>query len=173
MAKKITALPGDLLNLSNQVKNRIADIVPRVIAAEGQRHFEMSWQNQGFTDNTLSKWRKRQFNQKRYRKDRAPTAAYKKFQAKDRGRAILVSHQTDTKGTHLKDSIRTTWDRNKVEFATDKVYAQVHNEGGHAGRGKGFEMPQRQFMGPSEALDKAIEAKLDREITKMLDNIKF
>lgn len=44
----------------------------------------------------------------------------------------------------------------------DKVpYAQVHNEGGRAGRGAGFDMPQRQFMGEAEELEKQITKRID------------
>lgn len=41
-------------------------------------------------------------------------------------------------------------------------YAQVHNEGGRAGRGAGFDMPQRQFMGEA--------AELEARLTKRIDN---
>jgi phage gpG-like protein len=173
MAKKINELSGDLMRISQFVKSSVPDILPRIVAVEGKNHFEESWQNQGFTDKNLVKWQKRQFNQKKLRKDRQRTAAYRRFQDKDRGRAILVSHQTDTKGTHLKDSIRVESDKKKVEFSTDKAYAEVHNEGGRSGRGKGFIMPQRQFMGPSEVLDKKIEAKLNSQMDKFFDNLKL
>jgi phage gpG-like protein len=56
---------------------------------------------------------------------------------------------------------------------TDKVYAQVHNEGGRAGRGKGFIMVKREFMGPSEKLDQNIEAKLTREMDKFFESFKI
>lgn len=39
-------------------------------------------------------------------------------------------------------------------------YAQVHNEGGRAGRGAGFDMPQRQFMGDAEELKANIDKRL-------------
>ena len=44
---------------------------------------------------------------------------------------------------------------------SEKVpYAQVHNEGGRAGRGTGFDMPQRQFMGDAEELTANIDKRL-------------
>lgn len=44
----------------------------------------------------------------------------------------------------------------------DKVpYAQVHNEGGRAGRGAGFDMPQRQFMGESEELERQLTQRIE------------
>lgn len=44
----------------------------------------------------------------------------------------------------------------------DKVpYAEVHNEGGRAGRGKGFDMPQRQFMGEAEELESQLTRRIE------------
>ena len=39
-------------------------------------------------------------------------------------------------------------------------YAEVHNTGGRAGRGRGFQMPRRQYMGDAEALRQKIIARL-------------
>lgn len=49
-----------------------------------------------------------------------------------------------------------------VVMSSDVAYAQVHNEGGGPKN-----MPQRQFMGPSKALEKKIIEKIDREIDKI------
>jgi phage gpG-like protein len=46
------------------------------------------------------------------------------------------------------------------------VYAGVHNFGLRAGRGKGFTMPKRQFIGPSKLLDKKIVRLLKKELKK-------
>lgn len=39
-------------------------------------------------------------------------------------------------------------------------YAEVHNTGGRAGRGRGFQMPRRQYMGDAEELRQKIIARL-------------
>ena len=39
-------------------------------------------------------------------------------------------------------------------------YAEVHNTGGRAGRGRGFQMPKRQYMGDAEELRQKIIARL-------------
>jgi phage gpG-like protein len=54
-----------------------------------------------------------------------------------------------------------------IRIINDTVYAGCHNEGLRAGRGKGFVMPKRQFMGESEELDKRIL----RVINEMLGKI--
>lgn len=66
----------------------------------------------------------------------------------------------------LMNSVRTaevTPERVVWSAGNNKVpYAQVHNEGGRAGRGAGFDMPQRQFMGDA--------AELEARLTKRIDN---
>jgi len=56
------------------------------------------------------------------------SAAYSKWRKKDSDRGILISHQTDTKGTHLNDTIKTTTTKSQVIFSSDKEYAEVHND---------------------------------------------
>lgn len=164
-------LPGDLQRISRAVVGKIKDVLPRVVAAEGQRHFEESWDNQGFTDRNLVKWRRRKAPKKTTKGGKV-SANYAKWRTKDAGRGILISHQTDTKGTHLKDTIKTTVTKEQVIFSSDKEYAEVHNEGGKSGRGSGFTMPRRQFMGSSKVLDKKIEKKMGKQILNYLKHFK-
>lgn len=64
---------------------------------------------------------------------------------------------------------------NQVIFTVPLVYANVHNSDDpadrQAGRGKGFTMPQRKFIGDTPALDKRIADKaqrlLDEELKKL------
>ena len=140
------------------------DKAMRIIEAEGTTHFNDSFINQGFTDRTLAKW-----------KTRKPPKGLKgkaldKWEQKNKGRSILVSHTTDTKGGHLKDSISAEISGDSVLFSSDKPYAAVHNDGLQAGRAPGFTMPQRQFIGPSEALENKIIDKLTREIINIFNS---
>jgi phage gpG-like protein len=45
------------------------------------------------------------------------------------------------------------------------VYAKVHNEGLRAGRGAGFTMPRRQFMGMHNKLNSAIIKALEKRLS--------
>ncbi len=159
MARDFSQFGSDMQRLAEQGKKMIEDDIPRAAAVIGKNFFQSSWEKQGFEDNGVKPWKKR-------KAPKAGTKAYKRFIARE-GRPILYSNANDKDGTHLKDSIKGRASKNKVVFSTDKVYAQVHNEGGKAGRGSGFTMPKREFMGKSKALDKKIEAKID----KMVDNI--
>jgi len=162
---------SSFLSRLQQQKNAITKLikqdVPRIIKVEGLNHFEESWDNQGFTDSTLKKWDARREPAKKFRKDGKALKSYKKWAAKNKGRAILVSHRTDTRGGHLKDSIKAEIKGNSVIFSTDKPYAKVHNEGGKAGRGKGFIMPKRQFLGASKTLNDKIMDRINTEISKI------
>lgn len=62
----------------------------------------------------------------------------------------------------------------RVEPATaiiynDCEYADVHNSGLRAGRGAGFTMPKRQFIGESAELDRLTEQIMDTEISKIIN----
>ena len=46
-------------------------------------------------------------------------------------------------------------------------YGRVHNEGLRAGRGKGFFMPKRQFMGESEELNALIISEIERKLKQI------
>lgn len=48
-----------------------------------------------------------------------------------------------------------------------KAYARVHNDGLRAGRGKGFQMPKRQFMGEHPELNKMIIEELERKLKQI------
>jgi len=150
--KPISQLPADINRLMKRGQLVIEKKLPTIVKVEAIKHFEESFDNQGFTDKNLVKWKAR-------KKPRSPKA-----QREHSGRALMISHKNQTKGTHLKDSFKGEVVGTKVIISTDKPYAEVHNEGGKAGRGKGFTMTARPFMGPSQALDNKIETKLDKEM---------
>jgi phage gpG-like protein len=52
-------------------------------------------------------------------------------------------------------------------FGSKEPYGRVHNEGLRAGRGKGFKMPKRQFIGDHPELRKAIVSALERKLGEL------
>lgn len=52
----------------------------------------------------------------------------------------------------------------RIVFIVDLPYAAVHNDGGRAGRGAGFDMPQRQYMGDHKELRKKQIITIEKEI---------
>lgn len=159
----------------NAVKKLLNGDLQRIVKREGLNHFEESFTNQGFTDSSLKKWEPRNPPKSPFKKSTKAgakstrlikTKGYAKWQSKNKGRAILVGHRSDTKGGHLKDSLTARIEGNRIIFSSDKDYAQVHNEGGKAGRGSGFTMKKRQFLGNSKKLNDNIIDKITREMDK-------
>ena len=103
-----------------------------------------NFRRQGFMDRSLKRWKPRK--------------------KRDEGRAILV------KSGALRRSIRRISVSNKRVTIGSKgkpaVYAGVHNYGLKAGRGKGFTMPKRQFLGPSHTTNKRIVNLIKKKIKK-------
>lgn len=103
-----------------------------------------NFKRQGFMDRTVKSWKPRK--------------------KPDPGRAILVKSGT------LRRSIRRINVSNKRVTIGVKgkaaVYGGVHNHGLRAGRGKGFKMPKRQFLGESHTTNKKIVNLIKKKIKK-------
>lgn len=107
-------------------------------------HYKKSFINGGFTDEGFVAWQKR------------------KRTKGNQGRAILV------KTGRLKRSlVARKSGRYAVKITSNVPYANVHNEGLRAGRGKGFTMPKRQFVGYSGMLSAKIELRLRNKIQRI------
>jgi phage gpG-like protein len=78
----------------------------------------------------------------------------------DLGRSIQVKEAADGHAV--------IW-ANPSAFGSKQPYGAVHNEGLRAGRGAGFRMPKRQFIGDHPQLRKAIADELDRKINEILN----
>ncbi|MCB9245961.1 MAG: phage virion morphogenesis protein [Flavobacteriales bacterium] len=153
----------DLINLQQDLVKTIAHDIPRSIGKEGEDYFRESFQKESFDG---VKWKEV--------KRRMPNSRWFGFEYKGKGlkpfspaatrRKILTGSTGD-----LAESITHRIEPGRVIFASDKPYAQVHNEGGHAfvfGKSK-FTMPKRQFMGFSQEFD----AQIDRIIEKRMDGV--
>lgn len=128
--------------------------VRRIIGVEAVRHFKKSFHDEGFTDKALVKWKdvKRRTSP---RKSQVGKASSK--------RKILTGETGD-----LGDSLDWTASGQGVVISSDVPYAQVHNDGLRAGRGKGFKMPKRQFVGKSEVLVNKIASIIEPELRRIL-----
>lgn len=113
--------------------NSLRDRILRDIRVELLDEFDRNFERQGFFADNTWKTRKRADNNRRQR-------------------AILI------KSGRLRNSIgaRINYGRSEIVFTSSLPYAKVHNEGGKAGRGKGFTMPQRQFIGHHPEVDKKV-----------------
>ena len=83
----------------------------------------------------------------------------------DLGRSIEIKETSPLHGGSEGGYI-TIW-TNPSAFGSKEPYGRVHNEGLRAGRGKGFTMPRRQFMGEHPELDDLIVKKLEEKLKQI------
>lgn len=115
-----------------------------------QNHFTENFRKQGFDDRAVEKW------QPRKRTERSRSGQ----------RGILIGKGTGV----LRRSIakRKTSKYTGLIFINGNAnkYAKVHNDGLRSGRGKGFKMPKRQFIGDSynmfQKIDRKVKQRLER-----------
>jgi len=113
-----------------------------LISNTAKNFFLANFRKQGFDDKAVVAW------------------APRKKEDKRSGRGILI------KSTDLMRSIVSNSNTSQLKaiISTDLDYAIVHNDGLKAGRGNGFKMPKRQFIGDSYNLNKTIKGILERKL---------
>lgn len=105
------------------------------------------------------------FDQEQYKAKGSKWAPRKGTDKSAGNRKLLV------KGGDLRRSFETFQRGADVGIGTDVEYAQVHNEGLKAGRGAGFQMPQRQFMPKPGETNAEIEREIDTWMNNEMDKI--
>jgi len=141
---------ADSFNFQRVIANldKVKNTLPKVLANETKNYFVGEFNNQQWNG---EKWKpsKRQENPKKTR-DTAATLV----QSGTLRRAVINSLQSAT--------------FEKIYFEVKDVdYAKVHNDGLRAGRGAGFQMPKRQFMGQTRKLGDIQRAVIDKTIDKI------
>lgn len=107
-------------------------------------HFTDSWKKQGWVDSALKPWVKRKKLTKQDRKTK-------------KRRSILVQSGNLRKGFKVESRAF-----NNIKIVNELPYAEAHNSGSPSRN-----LPKRQFMGRSKALDR----KTRREILKHLNDL--
>ena len=96
----------------------------------------------------------------------ASKGGWKARKKEDSGRAILVKS-----GVLRRDVKQREAHFNAIRIATSNTtidYAEVHNRGLRSGRGSGFTMPKREFIGASKVLDGRLNKMISGELKRML-----
>lgn len=88
----------------------------------------------------------------------------RKYDKNKRGSLLVVT-------SRLRKSIKARVDRNSVIFTSDTPYASVHNEGLKSGRGKGFTMPKRQFIGDSPKVQEICKEIIENNFNEYFNNM--
>lgn len=135
------------LNKSLQILQQQKSTLPQALAEATQAYFNKSFDTQSFN---AQPWKDVQ----------------RHFKKGGNNKPIL--QQTGTlKNAVSKSLVKADFASIKFEVQGIK-YAAVHNQGLKAGRGKGFQMPQRQFIGHTEEL-----AKIQKEIIRTYISLVF
>lgn len=129
--------------------DRIKTTLPRVLANETKKYFVGEFKKQQWDG---KRWLDPKRKQKTTGSSRNKSATL--VQSGTLRRAVINSLQQDTfKLIHFE--------------VKDVAYAKVHNEGLRAGRGLGFQMPKRQFMGQTKKLGEIQRRVIDKTIDKI------
>lgn len=141
-----------LRSSSTEVRQSFERTLPQLVGAAAVDHFKKSFRDEGFTDATLEPWKDVKRRTNPTRADRAAASLPILTQSGDLGRSIEFTTQpgeavitADTRGA-----------------GSDKDYAAQHNEGTRL-------IPKRQFIGPSQTLDRRVERISIRLIRRMLN----
>ncbi len=141
-------LSSDIAKQAARTKKLLETRLPDKIIQLAEQLVDGSFRKEKYDDGQSSKWKPRSND---------PDAGAKRV---DR-RALLV------KTGNLVGSIEAKRRGSLIVIETPVPYAPVHNEGQQAGRGKGFQMPKRQFMpiqGEPFPKEKQIEDWLDKQL---------
>ena len=149
----------------------------RIVGVEAVKFFKDSFDKEGFTDATLEKWEeveRRKADSDWFGFDASGTAAKPDVKHSEKTRITHYSPAATQRkilsgaSKELQSSIDYKTTRTGVFVFAQKVYAQIHNEGGpnkvFGKTGKG--MPKRQFMGKSATLNKKIREIILNEVKK-------
>jgi phage gpG-like protein len=150
-----------------QIKEFVrSDDIKDIIGTEAVNHFKESFQNEGFTDETLNPWadvKRRDPNSEWY-----GHSGQTGKRSKARTSAKILTGET----RELQNAISYKPIDNGVRITNDKPYAAVHQFGKMAkiyGK-KEFQMTARPFMGKSVVLVRKINDKIKREFIRILKN---
>jgi phage gpG-like protein len=155
-----------LKNAQLEIENAINNTLPVKIGALAKAHFQDNFIKGGFVNNGLHKWTPaKRLLAKKIPRRRANGKLAKRYKKP----ANMLYKTLLSDRNHLYSSIYATPMRAAVRIYNSVEYAAVHNEGLRAGRGKGFKMPKRQFIGESAELNKMVQQTIEKELTRIIN----
>jgi phage gpG-like protein len=145
----------NLEQLAQQIERQAAEIqtlfngsLPIKAGEKAIEHFHENFLQGGFVNNGLQAWQ--------------PAKRLSNPRNRNNNKTLLSSRN------HLFSSIKKQTAPGQVTITSDVEYAAVHNEGLKAGRGAGFTMPKRQFIGESAELNDKVKELIDTEMGRIL-----
>lgn len=152
--------------LKLKIKQAIDHDLPVICGNEAVRLFKQNFQKEGFFGRPWQEVKRRQTRTVSVRtKSGVRTRTIPPAKGAAGSRRILTGDTGD-----LGRSIKMKPGTAEVTIYSDLTYSAVHNEGLHAGRGRGFKMPKRQFIGDSPELQRALKAKIEAYLKKIIQS---
>ena len=145
----------NIKRLTKEYKEFFDKYAPVIAGKEAVSFFKKSFQNEAWG---RTKWKEVKRRESEKTKGAARTRKILTGATGDLGRSIEVKEITPGKVV--------IW-TNPSAFGSKEPYGRVHNEGLKAGRGAGFTMPKRQFMGSDPELNKIIIEKLETKLKEI------
>ena len=150
--------------MSMEIKRAIDHDLPIICGNEAVKLFKQNFQKESFFGKPWKNVKRRTGYTARYKtKSGWRTRQVPPAKGAAGSRRILTGATGD-----LGRSIKTRPGRASFTVYSDVPYSAVHNEGRRAGRGAGFTMPKRQFIGESPELHRAIKAKIIKHLNKII-----
>lgn len=131
---------------------------PTIAAKVAVDYFKKSFQNEAWG---RKKWKDVKRRTSGWEKGAALTRKILTGETGDLGRSIEQDRSRTGNGQTV------VWTSPSTFANSNKIYAAVHNEGLRAGRGKGFKMTKRQFMGEAPELNTLIIVELERKLQQL------
>jgi len=147
----------NIQRITKEYKEFFDKYAPVIAGKESVSFFKKNFQNEAWGRN---KWQEVKRRQSEKTKGAAKTRKILTGATCDLARSIEVKETTP--GTVV------IW-TNPSAFSSKEPYGRVHNEGLRAGRGAGFTMPKRQFMGNDPELNKIIIEKLESKLKEIFN----
>lgn len=150
---------------TKKIEKALRRDAPRVAGKEAVRLFKLNFMDEGFFGKRWKEVKRRRVVEVSYRTKKGNRRAKYRTRGKGAdGRRRILTGRTGNLGR----SISSKPEVGQVTVIADATYSAVHNEGLRAGRGKGFAMPRRQFMGDHRKLQEALAKKIESEIIRKL-----
>lgn len=147
-------LAGHLRRFQRSIPQLKRDVARKVVSVESAQFHQQNFDREGYQDtHQTDLWPARKDG--------------------DTSRKLLISdgrNKKTTPGRLRRAALSPRTSGEKVKYTMPK-YGKVHNEGGRAGRGRGFRMPRRRFAGPSGILKKRIHQKAVIIINRRLNRL--
>jgi phage gpG-like protein len=156
-----------LRRLESECELFFNDLGPRIAANTAVGLFKENFQTESFFGQKWQEVKRRQDTWVRSGK-----AVRNPIQGAGRIRKILTGATGDLgRSIEVKEASggqAVIWSKPEA-FGSKQPYGAVHNEGLPAGRGAGFRMPRRRFMGDHPQLRQAVAESLERKLREIFN----